>query len=180
MTERQCPKCGGHRGYTSSHGWLCFSCPTPKPTGRVCAECGVTVCSGDGGVRAFGRLFCSDICADIQDPAFNDIPTFDDAPLPISEISVGREAGTATADDRREPEGERAADLSPIPGHDRNYARAGWREAIRLEAQKAERLTRENERLREALENAREALLNEDEPTAIRWLIEGALLRDGR
>jgi hypothetical protein len=41
---------------------------------RICAECGIPVRPGDGGVRAFGRLFCSDICADCQDPAFNDEP----------------------------------------------------------------------------------------------------------
>lgn len=77
-------------------------------------------------------------------------------PSAVEEVSVGREAGTATADERREPRGERAADLSPIPGHDRNYARAGWREAIRLQAQEAQRLAHENERLRKELETVRQ------------------------
>lgn len=31
---------------------------------RVCAECGVPTIPGDGGLRAYGRLFCSEECAD--------------------------------------------------------------------------------------------------------------------
>ena len=31
---------------------------------RVCSECGVPVRPGDGGIRAYGRLFCSEECAD--------------------------------------------------------------------------------------------------------------------
>jgi hypothetical protein len=46
---------------------------------RVCAECGVPVRPGDGSIRAFGRLFCSELCADCQDPAFNDAPLPQDA-----------------------------------------------------------------------------------------------------
>lgn len=31
---------------------------------RVCAECGISVRPGDGGIRAFGKLYCSEKCAD--------------------------------------------------------------------------------------------------------------------
>jgi endogenous inhibitor of DNA gyrase (YacG/DUF329 family) len=31
---------------------------------RECAECGVTVRPGDGGIRAYGKLYCSEECAD--------------------------------------------------------------------------------------------------------------------
>ena len=31
---------------------------------RACVECGVIVRPGDGGIRAFGKLYCSEACAD--------------------------------------------------------------------------------------------------------------------
>lgn len=36
----------------------------PRQIRRECAECGVPVRPGDGGIRVQGKLYCSDACAD--------------------------------------------------------------------------------------------------------------------
>lgn len=38
---------------------------------RECHECCATIYAGEGGIRAHGKLFCSEDCAD----AFEDSPT---------------------------------------------------------------------------------------------------------
>lgn len=50
---------------------------------RSCAECGTVVLPGDGGIRAWGRLYCSDECADCQGDIYpySDGEAYDDAPL---------------------------------------------------------------------------------------------------
>lgn len=40
-----------------------------RTTARCCFECGVSVRPGDGGVRAYGQLFCSEECADDHEDA---------------------------------------------------------------------------------------------------------------